>query len=180
MDSWAKDSTKGQSGRCGGCEVLHTTLLNDVDERLLGAGTGTKDSKVSMILFAQALALPSMIDTLLGATLKALAAHEESGEGHAKWAAFQAWQDTAKRDAEGRPAEDGKFIGQNCSAIPRERAKDWRRCVFRSGSGLIWLHLRPGADTARSEILSVVRRRMERHNGPAISNGGMLCQHWNP
>jgi hypothetical protein len=106
--------------------VLHTTLPDDVDERLLGAGTGTKDSKVSMILFAQALALPSMIDTLLGATLKALAAHEESGEGHAKWAAFQAWQDTAKRDAEGRPAEDGKFIGQNCSAIPRERAKDWQ------------------------------------------------------
>ena len=46
--------------------------------------------------------------------------------------------------------------------------------------GPIWLQLRPTADTTHSEILSVAMRRMERNNEPAISDGGMLCRHWNP
>ena len=47
-------------------------------------------------------------------------------------------------------------------------------------TGPVWLHPRPGADTTHSEILSVAMRRMERNNEPAISDGGMLCRHWNP
>jgi transaldolase len=49
-------------------------------QRLLWASTGTKDPKASNILYVQALALPSTINTMPEATLKALAAHEEFGE----------------------------------------------------------------------------------------------------
>jgi transaldolase len=49
-------------------------------QRLLWASTGTKDPKASDILYVQALALPSTINTMPEATLKALAAHEEFGE----------------------------------------------------------------------------------------------------
>jgi len=49
-------------------------------QRLLWASTGTKDLKASNILYVQALAFPSTINTMPEATLKALAAHEEFGE----------------------------------------------------------------------------------------------------
>ena len=44
-------------------------------QRLLWASTGTKDPKASNILYVQALALPSTINTMPEATLNALAAH---------------------------------------------------------------------------------------------------------
>jgi transaldolase len=49
-------------------------------QRLLWASTGTKDPKASKILYVQALALPSTVNTMPEVTLKALAAHEEFGE----------------------------------------------------------------------------------------------------
>jgi transaldolase len=49
-------------------------------QRLLWASTGTKDPNASDILYVEALALPSTINTMPEATLKALAAHEEFGE----------------------------------------------------------------------------------------------------
>jgi len=49
-------------------------------QRLLWASTGTKDPKASNILYVQELALPSTINTMPEATLKALAAHAEFGE----------------------------------------------------------------------------------------------------
>jgi transaldolase len=49
-------------------------------QRLLWASTGTKDPKASNILYVQALALPSTINTMPEATLNALAAHREFGE----------------------------------------------------------------------------------------------------
>jgi transaldolase len=49
-------------------------------QRLLWASTGTKDPQASDILYVEALALPSTINTMPEATLKALAAHEELGE----------------------------------------------------------------------------------------------------
>jgi transaldolase len=49
-------------------------------QRLLWASTGTKDPKASDILYVQALALPSTINTMPEATLKALAAHEVFSE----------------------------------------------------------------------------------------------------
>jgi transaldolase len=49
-------------------------------QRLLWASTGTKDPNASSILYVQALALPSTINTLPEATLNALAAHPEFGE----------------------------------------------------------------------------------------------------
>jgi transaldolase len=49
-------------------------------QRLLWASTGTKDPKASSILYVQALALPSTINTMPEATLNALAAHPEFGE----------------------------------------------------------------------------------------------------
>jgi transaldolase len=49
-------------------------------QRLLWASTGTKDPKASSILYVQALALPSTINTMPEATLNALAAHQEVGE----------------------------------------------------------------------------------------------------
>jgi transaldolase len=49
-------------------------------QRLLWASTGTKDPKASDILYVQALALPSTINTMPEATLKALTSHEKFGE----------------------------------------------------------------------------------------------------
>ena len=49
-------------------------------QRLLWASTGTKDPKASDILYVQALALPSTINTMPEATLKALTSHEKYGE----------------------------------------------------------------------------------------------------
>jgi transaldolase len=49
-------------------------------QRLLWASTGTKDPNASKILYVQALALPSTINTMPEATLNALAAHPEFGE----------------------------------------------------------------------------------------------------
>jgi transaldolase len=49
-------------------------------QRLLWASTGTKDPTASKILYVQALALPSTINTLPEATLKALAAYQKFGE----------------------------------------------------------------------------------------------------
>ena len=49
-------------------------------QRLLWASTGTKDPNASNILYVQALALPSTINTMPEATLNALAAHPEFGE----------------------------------------------------------------------------------------------------
>jgi transaldolase len=49
-------------------------------QRLLWASTGTKDPSASNILYVQALALPSTINTMPEATLNALAAHPEFGE----------------------------------------------------------------------------------------------------
>jgi transaldolase len=49
-------------------------------QRLLWASTGTKDPQASDILYVQALALPSTINTMPEATLKAVAAHEEFGD----------------------------------------------------------------------------------------------------
>ena len=49
-------------------------------QRLLWASTGTKDPKASSILYVQALALPSTINTMPEATLNARAAHTEFGE----------------------------------------------------------------------------------------------------
>ena len=49
-------------------------------QRLLWASTGTKDPNASNILYVQALALPSTINTMPEATLNALAAHAEFGE----------------------------------------------------------------------------------------------------
>ncbi|MGO9939743.1 MAG: transaldolase [Terracidiphilus sp.] len=49
-------------------------------QRLLWASTGTKDPNASSILYVQALALPSTINTMPEATLNALAAHLEFGE----------------------------------------------------------------------------------------------------
>ena len=49
-------------------------------QRLLWASTGTKDPHASNILYVQALALPSTINTMPEATLNALAAHQEFGE----------------------------------------------------------------------------------------------------
>jgi transaldolase len=49
-------------------------------QRLLWASTGTKDPKASKILYVQALALPSTINTMPEETLNALAVHEEVGE----------------------------------------------------------------------------------------------------
>jgi transaldolase len=50
-------------------------------QRLLWASTGTKDPQASNILYVQALALPFTVNTMPEATLKALAAHKEFGEG---------------------------------------------------------------------------------------------------
>ena len=49
-------------------------------QRLLWASTGTKDPNASNILYVQALALPSTINTMPEATLNALAAHPKFGE----------------------------------------------------------------------------------------------------
>jgi transaldolase len=49
-------------------------------QRLLWASTGTKDPNASKILYVQALALPSTINTMPEATLNALATHPEFGE----------------------------------------------------------------------------------------------------
>ncbi len=49
-------------------------------QRLLWASTGTKDPHASNILYVQALALPSTINTMPEATLNALAAQQEFGE----------------------------------------------------------------------------------------------------
>ena len=49
-------------------------------QRLLWASTGTKDPNASDILYVEALALPSTVNTMPEATLKALAAHEELGQ----------------------------------------------------------------------------------------------------
>jgi transaldolase len=49
-------------------------------QRLLWASTGTKDPNASDILYVQALALPSTVNTMPEATLKALATHEDFGE----------------------------------------------------------------------------------------------------
>jgi transaldolase len=49
-------------------------------QRLLWASTGVKDPKASDILYVQALALPSTINTMPEATLHALAVHQEFGE----------------------------------------------------------------------------------------------------
>jgi len=49
-------------------------------QRLLWASTGTKDPNASDILYVEALAMPSTINTMPEATLKALAAHGEFGE----------------------------------------------------------------------------------------------------
>ena len=49
-------------------------------QRLLWASTGTKDPNSSKILYVQALALPSTINTMPEATLNALATHPEFGE----------------------------------------------------------------------------------------------------
>jgi transaldolase len=49
-------------------------------QRLLWASTGTKDPNASNILYVEALALPSTINTMPEATLNALAAHPEFGE----------------------------------------------------------------------------------------------------
>ncbi len=49
-------------------------------QRLLWASTGTKDPQASSILYVEALALPSTINTMPEATLNALAAHPEFGE----------------------------------------------------------------------------------------------------
>jgi transaldolase len=49
-------------------------------QRLLWASTGTKDPKASNILYVESLALPSTINTMPEATLKALAGHTEFGE----------------------------------------------------------------------------------------------------
>jgi transaldolase len=49
-------------------------------QRLLWASTGTKDPQASDILYVESLALPSTINTMPEATLKALAAHEEFGD----------------------------------------------------------------------------------------------------
>jgi transaldolase len=53
-------------------------------QRLLWASTGTKDPKASKILYVQALALPSTINTMPEATLNALAAQPEIGEAPRK------------------------------------------------------------------------------------------------
>ncbi|MFZ1085084.1 MAG: transaldolase [Terracidiphilus sp.] len=49
-------------------------------QRLLWASTGTKDPKASKLLYVEALALPSTINTMPEATLNALSAHQEFGE----------------------------------------------------------------------------------------------------
>jgi transaldolase len=49
-------------------------------QRLLWASTGTKDPNASDILYVEALALPSTVNTMPEATLKALAAYEELGQ----------------------------------------------------------------------------------------------------
>jgi transaldolase len=46
-------------------------------QRLLWASTGTKDPMASKILYVQALALPSTINTMPEATLNALATHQD-------------------------------------------------------------------------------------------------------
>jgi transaldolase len=46
-------------------------------QRLLWASTGTKDPQASKILYVEALALPSTINTMPETTLNALAAHQE-------------------------------------------------------------------------------------------------------
>ena len=51
-------------------------------QRLLWASTGTKDPNASSILYVEAFALPSTINTMPEATLSALAAHPELGEAH--------------------------------------------------------------------------------------------------
>jgi transaldolase len=53
-------------------------------QRLLWASTGTKDSNASSVLYVQALALPSTINTMPEATLNALAAHPEFGQAHSE------------------------------------------------------------------------------------------------
>lgn len=49
-------------------------------QRLLWASTGTKDPKVSDILYVKALAAPFTVNTMPEATLKALATHTDLGE----------------------------------------------------------------------------------------------------
>ncbi len=49
-------------------------------QRLLWASTGTKDPRVSAVLYATALAAPCTVNTMPEGTLKALAAHTESNE----------------------------------------------------------------------------------------------------
>lgn len=53
-------------------------------QRLLWASSGTKDPKASNILYVQALALPSTINTMPEATLNALAAHQEFGQAQSE------------------------------------------------------------------------------------------------
>jgi transaldolase len=49
-------------------------------QRLLWAGTGTKDPKASDVLYIKSLAAPFTVNTMPEGTLKALAAHTELGE----------------------------------------------------------------------------------------------------
>jgi transaldolase len=57
-------------------------------QRLLWASTGTKDPRASDLLYIQALAAPFTVNTMPEGTLKALAGHEDIGEGlpvHARY-----------------------------------------------------------------------------------------------
>jgi transaldolase len=74
-DAYVRYRTLLDSPRC-------RRILNEGarPQRLLWASTGTKDPKASDILYVQALALPSTINTMPEATLKALAAHEVFSE----------------------------------------------------------------------------------------------------
>jgi transaldolase len=68
------------------CDLLKTPRWKAIvdagynPQRLLWASTGTKDPRVSDLLYIKALAAPNTVDTMPEATLKAMADHGEVGD----------------------------------------------------------------------------------------------------
>src|SRR6266478_2900864 len=76
----AKRTYKAARSLLGSPRWTRVYNLGARPQRLLWASTGTKDPKVSDILYIKSLAAPFTVNTMPEGTLKALAAHTELGE----------------------------------------------------------------------------------------------------
>jgi transaldolase len=76
----AKRTYRAASALLGSPRWQRIYNLGGRPQRLLWASTGTKDPKVSDILYVKALAAPFTVNTMPEATLKALATHTEMGK----------------------------------------------------------------------------------------------------